>query len=184
MILWTIQPKLVLEALERHGQYRADGRYSVLLGTKGKNYFRQSYRWMINQMILHGIQKDHHYPIWAWYRYNLGRTWAPTLAQSRVMCNDDPEYRIKFDAPKELVLLSGFESWHGVLNRFYVGSAVNAEHWWENQDEKTMIESWPNIFRVNPHTCTSPYSKGKPVQIQGCLPILKQEWMLEVKWLK
>jgi hypothetical protein len=178
VILWTVQEKEIADLLERTGVYRCDSNKVAC-----KDY-EDSYKWMVRQMIARGIQRDRRYPVWAWYRYNTkGRIWAPTMPQCHNNCPLDEEWcRIKFDAPEELVLLSDFDTWHQVLNRSLIGTERNLDRWWKTgADQKTMVESWQKVFRVNPKTCKTLYSKGKPAVIQACVPRIELDWVKEFR---
>ena len=110
VILWTIQDVPAWERLQCDGVLRADGR-------RVPPHFRDAYRWMSEQMRLRLPSNPARYPLWGWYRWQgVGRS-RPDLRYAGHLERRVPGVRIEVDLPDDVVLLSGFDAWHCVLNR-------------------------------------------------------------------
>lgn len=191
MLLWTIQPKTIHDQLVRDGEVYCDGRRSTtLLAMDYKphdNQFRAAYKWMSKRMRERGIPVRS-YPIWAWYKYPGAKKGSRKISLPRAKWEADlhvESCRIEFDAPEELVLLSDFELWHAVLNK-WVASDDFAEIDLIDAAEKdgidvsTVLEkTWDRIFLIDKENCKSLYN-GDDIAIQACVPYLKQEWIKRV----
>lgn len=176
MILWTVQPKLILSKLKSQRTLYTDGRKL----TYGEE-FRHAYKWVTAQMAERGIGDGRHYPFWAWYRHHqrkFGRKptlwWCKRESQLHI-----PYCRIELDVPDKLVLLTDWDKWHEVLNDFPVGSYRYAKSIWAKQDAGIDIRaekeaSWQKIIIKKPRLATKSYG------IQACLPHLNISWVKKV----
>lgn len=187
MILWTIQSEEVLDILERDGVYTCDETLSDLM-----EYFEKDYRWMVEQMDNRGIEHPEglNYPLWAWHT----RNWKHKRPILREICADEKGKRlvcIEFEIDDDKVLLSDFDSWHFVLNKFWLDDSSDGEDWDEKQRwldslpvierERIMVESWQKIFDI-----TSRKSDWKPngCYIQGTFWELRKDMIRKVKRFK
>ena len=134
----------------------------------------QAYLWMIQQMNERGIKCDSP-PMWAWQRWSEDSK-EPVLVKGEFVC-------IELDVPDELVLLSDFNAWHGVLNGWYC-SLSKAEDELVNKDGDPAPEviqaSWPRIFDLNIKTPDGWCRQGDVVQ--ATFPFLKKEWIKHIEY--
>lgn len=125
MRLWTIQPENVLEIIETKGVFRAELDKSLLSGIiagapENDTSICAPYRWMAEQMTKRiGPAPDGvEIPIWAWYRRgDKVRPDLRTVVWEYAV--DSVGVRIEFEIDCRKVLLSDFDHWHYVLNRWY-----------------------------------------------------------------
>lgn len=96
-------------------------------------------------------------PVWAWYKQD-GKSERPDLDETGYAESGTQVVCMELEVPDELVVLSDFNNWHYVLNKWYCDESNNEEEWeeirsWydglspEKRDEE-MISSWDNIFNV------------------------------------
>ena len=98
------------------------------------------------------------YPIWAWHSLD-NKPVKVDLRRSEFnnYCGD--HYILTIDVPYEQVLLSDEESWHFVLNNWFLSDAKSekdfdkAEAWFDslslNEQRQVKEKSWESIFDVN-----------------------------------
>lgn len=124
--LWTFQPPEVWECLQAEGTLFVNPAHRDF-----EREFQSSYDWLCEQMARRISGYSGHYPWWAYehfpdlrfYRHHYGTKYPRLL---RMELNVDPE----------TVLLSGFDAWHYVLNRWYL--SPHGEH--DDEDQET--EEW------------------------------------------
>jgi hypothetical protein len=94
-------------------------------------------------------------PIWAWFQYENARRKRPDLRRSAHLPSGTCGVLLELDLSEDQVLLSDFELWHYVLNRWYLPqtSAEAREAWKENPttgfDVATLNASWQRIFDLD-----------------------------------
>ena len=182
MIITTIQSQEVYEICKTQTFY-ADI-------TKSDYYndqlFISAYKWLISVMetkIKKPIQAE--YPIWGWYKYN-GKNKLDLRQHTKFYPHNS--YAITLDIPDDQVLLSDYESWHAVLNKWILHSLDNEkdfdkndEHFDElrksdpNKYNELMIQSWYHIFDLTPNV----FSSG--TEIQATFWKIEPEWIIKVK---
>lgn len=188
MIIWSIQPKKVLDIILSGKEFKTDARRSKCLrmspyngATNWNIYFIEPYKWMVEQMKNQGIQKDNHYPVWGWYRYYYSKQnkLAPDL--KRLSKEFPGEYRLKLKIPDKIVLLSDFISWHEPLNNMFCGSdkyilkmmtMEDNKTWTKEKFERVKRKSWQKVFEL---------SDGP---IQACFPSIKPEYLAKYDLIK
>ena len=148
MILWTIQHEGAWRRAQRRGVLRADGR-------RQWRHFRASYCWMQREMRQRigeppsGVQ----HAIWAWLQYENENKRRPDLRRSGHLPAGTPGVLLEFCAAEDNVLLSDFDLWHYVLNRWYLPQTPS-----EAKDEledaarlrtRRLTRSWRRIFDLD-----------------------------------
>lgn len=131
MILWQIQHPANYKAFKKNGILKGDWR------RPDDKSFLPAYKWMADQMVKRGILKKPTSFEWAWHTY-----WDKKKRMPDFRCEDlkrqlkyhKKVYRVTFEAPDELVLLSDYHLWHDVLNGRYLALS-------EQEDKKIYPES-------------------------------------------
>lgn len=170
--IWTIQPEVVWNILKSQGYFFCDPQKSdFLIEDCG---FRDAYKWLIKEMEkrIGPRPKGIKTPIWGWYL----RDWKnkkPDLRESGYGKRGTPLVCIALELPVNQVVLTDFNAWHSVLNRWYIDDSQTEEEWkkiienyeklpYEKQN-KLMKESWQTIFDIRPYK-TDWRSNGAYVQ--------------------
>ena len=154
MILWTFKPHDIWEKLQNEGIYRCDS-------SQIDPDFKDAYDWLVKQMRKRtgpppaGVE----YPVWAWYIQN-GKHRKPDLRSERWCYGSGGELYacIEIEIPDDYVLLSDFDNWHCVLNRFLVSDTEEEDNEQDafygslSDPEKTayMEKNWERIFNIEP----------------------------------
>lgn len=154
MKLWTIQPIEVFNLIEETGVYRCNENFSSHLDCES---FVNAYNWLSKKMEIKvgPAPEDVKYPVWAWHTRN-GKRKKPDLRESGYTRRGREMVCIELEIPDELVLLSDFDNWHCVLNKYYYGDSTNEEEWTKEQEwldslsqeerKKEIESSWDKIF--------------------------------------
>ena len=111
--LWTFQPLDVCNGLlEQHTLYVNPTHPRFLADIDN---FRDAYEWMREQMKERIPGYQGHYPWWAYDHFpDLRRyRWHTPPYGERLV-------RLELAIPSEQVILSGYDTWHWVLNRWYL----------------------------------------------------------------
>ena len=113
MRLWTIQPESVCRLVENGGVYRCNIEQSTFASDPQT---RAAYRWMAGQMkkrigpAPEGVQ----YPVWCFVK-------RPDLRTERWQWGPKGRYGLmEIEVPDARVLVSEFDEWHAVLNRWLI----------------------------------------------------------------
>jgi hypothetical protein len=147
LILWTIQHVDAWRKAERSGVLRNDAR-------RAWHSFRQAYRWMAAEMSdrVSRPPRNVRHPVWAWFQYENERQRRPDLGSGGHLPAGTSGVLIEFSVPDRDVLLSDFDLWHYVLNRWYIPSTLRD---WARIEKlsyddlpsgREMEESWIRIF--------------------------------------
>lgn len=151
MIIYTIQPKQILNKLIADKKYTCDAHKSHY-----KNDFNKEYRWMALQMDNKSIPhpKNLIYPIWGWYRMN---GCEPTLKELKEFTSNN-DIILKLNIPTDKILLSDYDAWHYVLNDIWYDDSTteyefNLMHEYfdalpYSKQNKLKKESWLKIFDI------------------------------------
>jgi hypothetical protein len=111
--LWTVQPKLVWESLLKRGELYVD--LTQIETPIEAAPYAWAYDYMREQMAQRLPNYQGHYPWWAWFdpkpdlRRAVFRRYAPPGTRA---------VRLKLAIPAERVLLSNYQAWFCVLNRW------------------------------------------------------------------
>lgn len=152
VVLWTIQGLDAWETLSRTGRLRAEGR-------RVDPAWKPAFRWMAEQMTqrIGPPPSRARYPLWAWYRWRSTVRAMPDLRARGHLPSGMHGVRIRFSVDPARVLLSDFDAWHAVLNRWYLPASPDDELEFERravtrgrraaEQARTRIErSWARIF--------------------------------------
>lgn len=179
MKLFSIQTPDVWNTLQTSGIFRATKATAEYLQTsEDKEIFAPAYEYMTDFMLLKGVDKPLKYnfnlntPIWAWYLHN-GKHFVDLRMETRV--NYKGTCCIELEIPTENVLLSGYETWHYVLNKWYL-----PENYWDSEsadDEhsfKEIEKSWQRCF--------SPEFLRHETFIQATFFEMRLKWVKNVRF--
>jgi hypothetical protein len=99
------------------------------------------------------------YPIWAWHT----RDWKhkkPDLRNIGLGNKGEKSVCIEVEVPDNQVVLTDFDVWHFVLNKWYFDDSYSEEEWeklhakYDRLDrdvkEKVKIQSWQKVFDISP----------------------------------
>lgn len=155
MLLWTVQPREVYEDIMRTGSYHFDATKNPM-----RNDFESAYEWLEATMERRGIKRsDPSDPlVWAWQIMD-GKCYVSPY-NKEIWSSDKDEVLLQINIPDEQVLLSDFDAWHYVLNRWYYDTSGTEEEWEENQkwfkslpaEEQEIIKkaSWLKCLDITP----------------------------------
>ena len=170
MILWTIQPLIVWEILQREKVFRCD----PSLCSMPEPQFREKYQWLIDQMEkrIGTPPAEVIYPVWAWYMQN-GRQSKPDLRSERWGNGPgDEQYTcIEVELPDDQVLLSDFDAWSIILLNGLLSRSEEEHDQLEDEYESLPPEkqrafkekNWERVFDLTPIE-NSWVTRGKWIQ--------------------
>jgi hypothetical protein len=152
MRLWTIQPAFLYGQIKQTGFYHCDANNpEVAL----EHYFDDAYDWLAEQMKKRignppaGVK----YPVWAWHTWK-GTCKRPDLRYSGHAKRGTPCVLLEIEIPDEQVVLTDFDTWHFVLNKWYYCDTEEESDYFETiPKEKQAIlmkQSWLKVFDVAP----------------------------------
>ena len=152
MKLWTIQKAEVLEILERDGIYRTN------TAACHNPDLSEAYDWLNTYLEKKDIKPEGvDYPIWAWFRHDRKEK-KPDLRKAAYAAPGTKCVCIELEIPDNKVLLSDYDAWHAVLNKWWIDDSTNEEEWDKNHDwfdtlsfeeRKVLMEkSWEKIFDI------------------------------------
>lgn len=75
---------------------------------------------MADQMRLRLYPPHYRFPLWGWYNWEGKECPKPDLRASGHLPKGANGVRIEFEIPEDRVLLSDFDAWHFVLNRWFL----------------------------------------------------------------
>lgn len=155
MVVWSIQPINVYENILKNGYYRCDGR-------KIDRFFRERYRWLCDEMTkrIGKPPKNTRYPVWAWHTRNWEHK-KPDLRNTGYSYAGDKMVCMELEIPDDKIVLTDFDAWHFVLNKWYLNTECTCEEIWDADHKKldTMTKeernkaielSWQGVFDVTP----------------------------------
>jgi len=175
---WTIQDRNVLDIIEKKGIYKADSRKSPFLEDYQNAIL--AYQWMETKLEDKVSRpRNTHGMIWFWFA-QYGYHKKPNL------CRDinrlDNGVCIELELDDSEVLLSDYDTWHFVLNNFYIPGAIfkqwdELEQTWFDRlkpgptKDKAKIQSWNRCLISNSDLTNIP---NHPF-IQGVCWSIKEE---------
>lgn len=152
MKLWSIQPLIVWEKLQKNGVLHTRANFV-------DQDFLPAYRWMAAQMQQRIDPAPHvnALPFWAWFQAYGAKQPKPDLRRRGHLPAGSSGVRLTLQMPSEKVLLSDFELWHYVLNSWYLPtSLIDGDRFEKNHNAKPATEqqamtrkSWLRIFDLN-----------------------------------
>ncbi|MBK8968966.1 MAG: DUF3841 domain-containing protein [Saprospiraceae bacterium] len=166
MRLWTNQSNLSISELETTGVLRANWqRYPPNDG------FRLAYAWMCTRMEKSNLPCKGHAPVWAWHSCG-GFGKPPALRDARALLSDleleNGVQTIELDCPDDCALLSMYGVWNTILDAFM------------DRSSDTVIGKRleRQLFKIRPEKI------GEFDAVQASLPLIKKEWVLDIRPLK
>ncbi len=135
MILWIVQHKIVWDKLCSERRYKTDGFFV-------DEYHIVPYNWMVLQMERRIGPKppDVKFPVWGWYQWEDARRKMPDLRCSSHLPKGTEGVRLKINIDDCKVLLSDFETWHYVLNYWYLAQSEADFDRFEQELKKNNLE--------------------------------------------
>ena len=182
MRLWTIQPIEVWEELNKKGYFICNPIKADYISDKEWN-FKEAYDWLVGQMEYRIGRRPNgvSYPIWAWHT----RDWQhkkPDLRNIGLGNKGEKSVCIEVEVPDNQVVLTDFDVWHFVLNKWYFDDSYSEEEWeklhakYDRLDrdvkEKVKIQSWQKVFDVSPFQ-NEWCQRGRYIQATFCVLYLK-----------
>lgn len=135
--------------MQARGEFRGDGR-------RVWRNMRPAYAWMMQQMERRLPEYGGGFPVWLWHRPR------PDFRNPGHLPRGTHGVLIEVELPRERVLLSDFETWNGVLNRFYLALSDREERDWNRRTagldqysgplpepyESELLMIWERIFEL------------------------------------
>lgn len=119
MELWTLQHPDVYDELMKKGSFIVDPSRIMCpeFEDDAFNHENLAYNWLIERMDerLPKRPDSATYPIWAWYKQRDRNDGKPDMRSRAHAEPGSPLVRMRLEVPDELVLLSDFEEWNGIL---------------------------------------------------------------------
>ena len=178
MKLFTIQTPDVWNTLQASGIFRATKARSENLQTDPE-IFTKAYEYITDIMLLKGIDKPLRYnfkentPIWAWFLHN-SKHFVDLRMETKVNPKETP--CIELEIPDDKVLLSGYETWHYVLNNWYL-----PKDYWNSTVDPDKVYSQPEIEN-SWQRCFSPEFLRHEPFIQATFFEMRLEWVKDVRF--
>jgi hypothetical protein len=149
--LWSFQP--LARVGELHGSGVLVGSWEHVPRSTG-GVIRTAYEEMVAAMARAGVSTQGRPPVWAW-----GGRCGVTIEEARMLVGE-PLWQgyatVEFSAPAELVLATDYGAWNDYLFALFEGTGPTAGTW----DVPTPIAD---------------------ELVQVCLPVLRAEWVREVR---
>jgi len=134
VIFWTLQQEECWERAKQLG---------YLIGDEEFAGFQKEYLWMMEQMKKRLPNYQGEYPIWVWLE-------KPDMRQTGHFPGGTKCVRLKLEIDEKDVLVSYFDDWHCVLNRWFCSdSEEEAEAFETGLLPISMEESWERIFELD-----------------------------------
>lgn len=177
--LWTFQTAEAYEKLENQGYLI--GRRELI-----EPLFVKAYNWLNQQMMKRIGEPPHEgqYPMWAWHRCDE----IDNLERGGHLVPGTRGVRIEFEIDAKSVLLSDFDSWHYVLNHWYLPASESDGDAFElelkqqglyslyfkkslpHNFNQRIEASWDRIFNLTDYSTQATFWK------------LESDQVLDVKW--
>ncbi|MBL1102743.1 DUF3841 domain-containing protein [Streptomyces coffeae] len=155
MRLWTVQPRAVVEGLERTGLLVGDWKHV-------EPSWRPAYEVMTDEMRRRGIDCEGRPPVWAWVGADSGE--ENVLVTARMLLSDEQidsgVVVLDLDVPDNLVLRSSYSQWNELLSGVLSGEQSPAMAWSIDPEEEDTTEEF---------------------QVQACLPMLRRGWVRGIR---
>ena len=116
ILLWTIQNFLVYEQLQSTGHFFASKKRPAI-----EPCFQHAYDWISEKMIRRGIFpiSNNSRPIWAWYQWE-GKRKRRDMRFKGYAERGQKIVQLAIEIEDKEVLLSDFDKYHYVLNKWYL----------------------------------------------------------------
>lgn len=152
MRLWTIQTAAAYKELNEKGILRVPDELT-------DKDFRRAYDWLVGEMCkrIGPPPKGVNYPLWAWHTSN-GEHVKPDFKDVNYGEDGETMFLIEVEIPDEQVVLTDYNAWHYVLNRWWNDDSTCEEDWEERhawfdslpiaEQKRVTVASWQGIFNV------------------------------------
>lgn len=130
MKVWTIFNQEQYDYFLKNEEYIADSAQAM---------FPESYNWLSKKME-ERIEKPKEvtYPVWVWYKF--GKSYKPDLRFGGYNERGTICYLLELEVNENEILLSNFDYWHFVLNRWKIA---------DENEEISIEDSWNRIFDLD-----------------------------------
>lgn len=162
MKLWSIQTDLAWKRLRDLGTLQSD---RALVDS----YFVGAYQWLVEQMRQRigppppGVE----YPMWAWVQYDGVGKPRPDLRHAEHLLPGEPGVLLEYECPAQEVLRSDYDTWHYVLNNWYLPS--------DGADEQAFRGRWRSLITKNPDAAAAKQASWQRIfDLDWCDP--KQDY--------
>ena len=155
MILWTTQDEYVYQMIMKSGVYRCEFQYSFISDSP------MAYDWLVAQMTKRispppaGVT----YPVWAWHTWEGARR-KTDLRRERWQYGPrgDRYYCMEIEILDKEVLLSDYDTWHMVLNNWFITNTREEDEEYDRLEEQLPPEAlqllkeknWEGVFDLTP----------------------------------
>ena len=169
MRLTTIQPAIILEIIEKNGEYVCEPTKSFIY-TDGEedNYIREAYDWLVKIMRqrIPNSPENVAYPVWAWCN-------NPELEDDIYHAGEkgDKYVALTLEIPDDQVILSDFDEWSCAI----VNAPIWTEEEWElyEGEDENPSSTWDRCLRKPGEFKTDDY-------IQATFWRLKKEYIVNI----
>ncbi|MBC8141250.1 MAG: DUF3841 domain-containing protein [Armatimonadetes bacterium] len=143
MQLWTIQPLVVWEILQKKGVF-----YSDLTQSEHVGDYPEAYRWITRRLTQHAGNPPAgcSTPIWAWYQRHGEARRKPDLRWFRHWVVPGDWVRIEIEMSETETLLSDFNLWYYCMTYWYISDTEEEN----NRFEAELLEHGLNYYRQKP----------------------------------
>ncbi|MGA5716774.1 DUF3841 domain-containing protein [Bacillus bombysepticus] len=158
-ILWSFQNKRAVNQLLTKGKLRGNWSYVF-------NSDKASYKWMLHQMKLQGIQCNGNPPIWAFHSCD-GYKNPPSVHTATELFGEAAQefHLIKFKCPNSMIMLTSYKVWCNIFFKLSIDPKSNIT-----------IEEQKHLFELYPKTDED----WECHNVQATIPYLKKEWIVDI----
>ncbi|PFJ33196.1 DUF3841 domain-containing protein [Bacillus thuringiensis] len=165
-IYYTNQTIEAYRELEKNGYLKGDKKFIYL-------DFLPSYQWMVEQMDKR-INNNGSFPIWLWKE-------KPDLNEEGHFPKGTKSVCLTVEIPDDNVLLSDFDTWHYILNTWFLPLSEEEDDLFEaGKLNISMEQSWERIFDFELLRKSEIWSEY-PLDIQGVTPIIRKEQIIDIE---
>ena len=175
--VWSIQTERCVERFRDKGILRGDGR-------RVWRHFRFPYRWLMQQMAARMDSYRGGWPVWFWVK-------PKDLRTGSLLRRGERGVRLELNIPRERVLLLDFDTWHHVLNGWYLALTEREDDLWEQEVKELrgarpewvrerMQQSWERVFDLEALR-KNPYAGGSELVVQGAAEYFLWEEVVKLK---
>lgn len=127
--LWSVQTEGAYEVFRRSGVVHASDAHV-------DPSFVPAYTWMAGELekrVAKPSGFNGTYPVWAWFQYAGLHRQKPRVGERGLLAPGTRGVLLELFVAPELLLLSDFQKWHAVLNKFYLP---------EDSKEQRAFDAW------------------------------------------
>jgi hypothetical protein len=131
--LFSIQPLWVFEQLAAGQPFHSKPEFAANPRDEFDEGMLAAYAWLGQEMDQRCTLRrppEARFPVWAWHTWYGTRRRKPDLRFSDVRAHAaaEPQVLLTLEIPDEVVLLSDFDAWHHVLNRWYLDTESETDN--------------------------------------------------------